>query len=112
VNHYGPTENTVVATAGVASPAGRRADHRRPISNVKAYLLDGRMEPSRRACSARCTWAGEAWPGDTCRADMTAAAFVPDPFSETGESVLSHWRRVRHTVAMPGRVCGPRRPPA
>src|SRR6185436_9425416 len=46
VNHYGPTENTVVATAGVAEPGREGAPTiGRPISNVKVYLLDGRMEP-------------------------------------------------------------------
>ncbi len=42
VNHYGPTENAVVSTAGevVAEPAGRAPPIGRPIDNVCAFVLD------------------------------------------------------------------------
>jgi amino acid adenylation domain-containing protein len=48
VNHYGPTENTVVATAGVVARAGenaRRPPIGLPIDNVRVYVLDAAGEP-------------------------------------------------------------------
>ncbi|MFB9467485.1 amino acid adenylation domain-containing protein [Streptomyces cinereospinus] len=46
-NHYGPTENTVVATAGHVppGPAGLRPPIGRPISGVDAHVLDAEGQP-------------------------------------------------------------------
>ena len=86
VNHYGPTESTVVATfapieTGVegetaAPPIGR------PISNTRIYLLDQYMEP------VPVGVAGEIFIGGASLARgyhlapaMTAEKFIPDAFS-------------------------------
>ena len=83
VNHYGPTENTVVATAGEVPPGGDELPPiGRPIDNVFAYVLDARLEPV--PFGAR----GELYLGGASVArgylgspDLTAERFLPDPFS-------------------------------
>jgi amino acid adenylation domain-containing protein len=47
VNHYGPTENTVVATFADVSegPAAAVPPIGRPIANVQAYVLDRNLRP-------------------------------------------------------------------
>jgi amino acid adenylation domain-containing protein len=85
VNNYGPTENTVVATSGLVAPESH-PEHPptigRPIANVVAYLLDEQLQP-----------VPDGTPGELCiggpslargyrnRPDLTAARFIPDPFS-------------------------------
>ncbi|EWC64201.1 Non-ribosomal peptide synthetase [Actinokineospora spheciospongiae] len=81
-NHYGPTENTVVATAGPVppGPAGPRPPIGRPIAGVDAHVLDaeGRRVPT----GVR----GELHLGGTAVArgyvddpELTAARFPADP---------------------------------
>ncbi|HEX3530750.1 MAG TPA: amino acid adenylation domain-containing protein [Thermoanaerobaculia bacterium] len=87
VNHYGPTESSVVATCGAVEVDGDAPPSiGRPIANVRIHLLDrgGRLAPG-------------SVPGEVCIAgtglargylrepDLTAAAFVPDPFGGPGE---------------------------
>src|SRR5206468_1892894 len=49
VNHYGPTENTVVATSAPVGPGNHGASVAppigRPIANVKTYVLDRLLRP-------------------------------------------------------------------
>jgi amino acid adenylation domain-containing protein len=46
VNHYGPTENTVVATAAKVADSGIGLPViGKPISNVRVYVLDEELEP-------------------------------------------------------------------
>ncbi|MBZ4321260.1 non-ribosomal peptide synthetase [Streptomyces huiliensis] len=82
-NHYGPTENTVVATAtdALARPWPDRSIGR-PIAGVRAYVLDGRLNLVPRGVRGEL-WLGGAlvsrgYPG---RAGLTAERFVPDPFA-------------------------------
>ncbi|HLL47704.1 MAG TPA: phosphopantetheine-binding protein, partial [Longimicrobiaceae bacterium] len=85
VNAYGPTENTVVATAGVVAPgsgAGRSPDIGRPVAGVWAYVLGPGLDP------VPAGFPGELWLGGASlargylgRPEPTAAAFAPDPFS-------------------------------
>jgi amino acid adenylation domain-containing protein/non-ribosomal peptide synthase protein (TIGR01720 family) len=84
VNNYGPTENSVVTTyyplqeqqAITAPPIGK------PVSNTKVYITDGRMRllPAGAAGEICISGAGLAT-GYLHRADLTAARFIPDPFS-------------------------------
>jgi amino acid adenylation domain-containing protein len=82
-NHYGPTENTVVATAtdALARPWPGRSIGR-PITGVRAYVLDDWLNLVPRGVR------GELWLGGAMvsrgylgRARLTAERFVPDPFA-------------------------------
>jgi amino acid adenylation domain-containing protein/non-ribosomal peptide synthase protein (TIGR01720 family) len=91
VNHYGPTEFTVVATAGTvqsfahaqeADEAERAPSLGHPITNTRIYLLDKQM--------ALVPWGapGEIYLGGPSlargylhRPEWTAERFVPNPFS-------------------------------
>jgi amino acid adenylation domain-containing protein len=92
VNGYGPTEVTTFAIChevtglppgAVSIPIGR------PISNTRAYILDAGLEPVPAGI------AGELWLGGPGVAggylnnpELTAACFIPDPFSGDPESRL------------------------
>jgi amino acid adenylation domain-containing protein len=102
-NHYGPTETTVGVTTypvdesveelpSVTLPIGK------PLPNVRAYVLDRHMQPVPRGV------AGEMYIGGKCvargylgRPGLTAAAFVPDPFSaEPGARLYRTGDAARH----------------
>lgn len=82
-NHYGPTENTVVATATDAlAPPWPTRSIGRPIAGVRAYVLDDRLNLVPRGVR------GELWLGGALvsrgylgRGGLTAERFVPDPFA-------------------------------
>ena len=84
VNHYGPTENSVVATCCEVDPlAPEPPTIGRPIANVHAYVLDEWLNP-----------VPAGFPGELClgglgvargylnQPELTAARFVSDRFSE------------------------------
>ena len=86
VNHYGPTENTVVTTAGVVPVAAGQEEPPsigRPIDNVQVYVLDGQMKPVPVGVPGELYIGGSSVArGYWNRPDLTAAHFVPHPFSE------------------------------
>jgi len=84
VNHYGPTENTVVATfapvngPGVTTvpPIGR------PISNVQTYVLDRNFQPVPIGVPGELCIGGESLArGYRNHPALTAEKFVPHPFA-------------------------------
>ncbi len=84
VNHYGPTENAVVATAGEVlggagdPPIGVAIDH------TEAYVLDARMELVPAGVPGELYVGGRSLArGYRGRPDWTAERFVPDPFATT-----------------------------
>ncbi|HEX3131785.1 MAG TPA: non-ribosomal peptide synthetase, partial [Thermoanaerobaculia bacterium] len=87
VNHYGPTESTVVATAGPVAPAGERApDLGQPIANTRVYILDRALRPVPFGVAGELCLAGEGLArGYRNRPDLTAERFVPDPFDLLGQ---------------------------
>jgi amino acid adenylation domain-containing protein len=88
VNHYGPTECTVVATAGPVWPGHDGDDDGpppigRPIANTRAHVLDEHLAP-----------VPVGMPGELCiggvgvargylnRPELTTERFIPDPFTD------------------------------
>jgi amino acid adenylation domain-containing protein len=84
-NHYGPTENAVVATCvavegddsgATAPPIGR------PITNTQVYLLDARMRLAPSNVAGEIYIGGESLArGYLDEPGLTAERFVPNPFS-------------------------------
>src|SRR5581483_7452602 len=112
VNHYGPTESTVVATAGEvpAEPIpGRQPGIGGPIRNTVCYVVDRSGALVGPGCP------GELWIGGAGVAigylhdpGLTAERFVPNPFADspprlyrTGD--LVRWRD-DGTLAFLGRI--------
>jgi amino acid adenylation domain-containing protein len=82
-NHYGPTENTVVATRGEAAPGVPSPPIGRPIANVRAHVLDRSLRPVPVGIPGELAVGGEGLArGYLHRPDLTAERFVPDPFAE------------------------------
>jgi amino acid adenylation domain-containing protein len=84
VNHYGPTENTVVSTATEALRAPwSTVSLGTPIDGVRAYVLDeiGRLVP--RGTVGELHLGGlSVTQGYLHRPRATAETFLPDPFSD------------------------------
>lgn len=82
VNHYGPTENTVVATAGEIVPGetGREPAIGRPIANVRAYVLDRHGRPVPIGARGELHLAGaQVAQGYLGAPGPTRERFIPDP---------------------------------
>ncbi|MDT8914694.1 non-ribosomal peptide synthetase [Amycolatopsis sp. PS_44_ISF1] len=86
VNHYGPTENAVVATAtGPLGPPWGVPPIGAPIANVRAYVLDDGLRPVGAGLPGElCLGGAGVARGYTGEPAMTAEWFVPDPFGEPG----------------------------
>jgi amino acid adenylation domain-containing protein len=88
VNHYGPTEATVLATSAVVPPraAGRGPPPiGRPVANTRVYLVDGDLDLVPIGAPGELCIAGEGLArGYHRRPGLTAAHFVPCPFGAPG----------------------------
>jgi hypothetical protein len=85
INHYGPTENTVVSTC-IAVPPDETATSAptigRPIANTRAYVLDRNRQPVPIGVTGELYLAGEGLArGYLNRPELTAEKFVSNPFA-------------------------------
>jgi amino acid adenylation domain-containing protein len=82
VNMYGPTENSVLSTAGeVAAEGAGLPPIGRPLENQQAYVLDAHLRPVAPGVPGELCVAGVGLArGYLGRPGLTAAAFVPCPY--------------------------------
>ncbi|MCU7826087.1 amino acid adenylation domain-containing protein [Kitasatospora sp. DSM 101779] len=101
VNHYGPTENAVVATEGEVAPEGvgeGPADIGRPIDNVLARVLASDGTPVPRGAVGELYLGGAGLARGYLGAEaLTRQRFVPDPQGPPGARLyrtgdLVRWR--------------------
>ncbi len=99
VNNYGPTENTVVATSGPVAAgqgSGRAPGIGRPVDNVRAYVLDAHLGPVPTGVPGElCVGGAQVARGYLGRPELTATAFVPDPFGGAGARMYRTGDRAR-----------------
>ena len=100
VNHYGPTEATVVATAGAVEQARDAGEPSigRPIDNTRAFVLDALSRPVPEGVAGELYIGGDGLArGYLRRPELTAARFLPDPFSAVpGARLYRTGDHVRH----------------
>jgi amino acid adenylation domain-containing protein len=85
VNHYGPTENTVVATSArvEAVDTGRRPTIGRPIANTEVYILDDTLQPVPVGVAGEMYLNGLGLSrGYWQQPSLTAERFMPNPFCD------------------------------
>jgi amino acid adenylation domain-containing protein len=99
VNHYGPTENTVVSTwAEVdAGPGNTAPPIGRPLPNTQAYIVDRHLQPVPIGVPGELLLGGaQLTPGYWQRPDLSAEKFVADPFgAKAGGRLYRTGDRVR-----------------
>ena len=99
MNLYGPTENSVAATSGEVLPAAEQEGPPpigRPIANVRVYVLDESMDPVPVGIAGELHIAGAGLArGYIHHPELTAGAFVPDPFSAYGGRLYKTGDRAR-----------------
>jgi non-ribosomal peptide synthetase component F len=93
VNTYGPTEATIVTTAidlaQLTTEAGRELPIGRPVPNACTYILDSALEPTPIGIPGELYIGGIGVArGYLNRPDLTAQAFIPDPFSDSPQARL------------------------
>jgi amino acid adenylation domain-containing protein/non-ribosomal peptide synthase protein (TIGR01720 family)/FkbM family methyltransferase len=101
VNHYGPTESTVVATCVEVAEEGFESlpTIGRGIDNIQVYILDGEMQTTPIGVVGEIHLGGIGLArGYMNRPELTAEKFIPNPFSLNGggrlyrTGDLARWR--------------------
>ncbi|HVR97918.1 MAG TPA: amino acid adenylation domain-containing protein, partial [Thermoanaerobaculia bacterium] len=83
LNLYGPTEASVEVSVWACEPERLTVPIGRPISNLRLHVVDGEMRPQPVGVAGELLLGGVGLArGYLDRPDLTAGAFVPDPFGE------------------------------
>ncbi|HEY2389794.1 MAG TPA: amino acid adenylation domain-containing protein [Candidatus Angelobacter sp.] len=89
INHYGPTEITVLCTCAPVDFKSPSPPIGRPIANSRIYILDKHLQPVPLGATGEIYVGGEGvGRGYWRRPELTAEFFVPDPFSGTAAARL------------------------
>jgi amino acid adenylation domain-containing protein len=85
VNHYGPTENTVVSTCAEVEAGSTGAPPiGGPLPNTRAYVVDAHLNPVPVGVPGELLVGGvQLAAGYLNRPELTAEKFIPDPFDTT-----------------------------
>ncbi|HEX8317859.1 amino acid adenylation domain-containing protein, partial [Longimicrobium sp.] len=100
-NGYGPTETTIGATLGECFAGGGTPSIGRPFTNLRVYVLGPHGDPAPVGVAGELHVGGVGVVrGYLDRPALTAAQFVPDPFSgEAGARLYRTGDRGRWTVS-------------
>jgi amino acid adenylation domain-containing protein len=92
VNHYGPTENTVVTTCAIVGVDGQTAKAPsigRPIANTRVYLLDQCLQPVPIGVPGELYIGGDGLArGYLKRPELTTERFIANPLNGQSSSRL------------------------
>ncbi len=102
INHYGPTEDTVVTTCGVVDiegQGGKAPPIGKPIANTQTYVVDSRLQPVPIGVPGELLVSGDGLArGYLGRPDLTAEKFIANPFSrELGSRLYKTGDLVRYS---------------
>ncbi|HEY6352691.1 MAG TPA: amino acid adenylation domain-containing protein [Candidatus Angelobacter sp.] len=99
-NAYGPTETTVQSTYAVCAQGDSSVAIGKPIANTHVYVLDRWLSPLPVGVAGELFIAGAGVArGYLNRSDLTAACYLPDPFSvRPGSRMYRTGDRVRRRV--------------
>ncbi len=94
-NAYGPTEASV--WAALAQPDGAGSPPiGRPLPNAPVYVLDERLEPAPTGMAGQLMIAGAGLArGYVGRSDLSAAAWIPNPYGPAGSRLYASGDRAR-----------------
>jgi amino acid adenylation domain-containing protein/non-ribosomal peptide synthase protein (TIGR01720 family) len=100
VNHYGPTEATVVATfTEIAAEGDDPPPIGKAIDNLCAHVLDARLEPVPLGVPGELALGGVGLArGYLNQPELTASRFVQSPFGAPGERLYRTGDRVRRRL--------------
>ncbi|MFJ2545441.1 non-ribosomal peptide synthase/polyketide synthase [Pseudomonas sp. NPDC087612] len=93
---YGPSEDTTYSTWTRRHPGGTPSIGR-PLANTRAYVVDGRLQPTALGVAGELLLAGDGVTrGYLLRPGLTAEKFVPDPFGVPGARLYRSGDLVRY----------------